>query len=107
MPGLTVLYDGDWLVMVEDVLLLLEDAVLLCQGGQLLQPLLQQHGSHGHLPGVRGHSDLTAAGQTGRSCCLPWPPGLLTGEHPHQAAAPTPQSHVQAGGERYDGGGGG
>ena len=81
--------------------------MLLCEGGELLQPLLQQHGGHGHLPGVRGDSDLTGAGETGRTCCLSCPSGLLTGEHSHQAAAPSPQSQVEAGGQRNDGGGGG
>ena len=54
-----------WLVVVKNVLLLLEDTVLLCEGGELLQPLLQQDGGHGHLPGVRGDPDLTGVGQTG------------------------------------------
>ena len=82
--------------------------MLLSEGGELLQPLLQQHGGHGHLPGVRGDPDLGGVGETGgaggQSCR---PPGLLAGEHSHQAAAPSPQAQVEAGGEGDDGGGGG
>ena len=43
------------LLDAEDLLLLQEDAVLLGEGRQLLQPLLEQHRGHGHLPGVGRH----------------------------------------------------
>ena len=91
---------------VEEALLLEEDAVLLGERGELLQPLLQQDGGHRHLPGVGRDPQLGGGGETGGSRREPRdrPPA---GEHPHEAAAAAPESHVQAGREGDDGGGGG
>ena len=91
---------------VEETLLLEEDAVLLGERGELLQPLLQQDGGHRHLPGVGRDPQLGGGGETGGSRREPrdLPPAR---EHPHEAAAAAPESHVQAGREGDDGGGGG